>query len=134
MDLIFSNLRVVLIAILYFSKYHIANFFFAGDFPEDVDGFHRVEYFIYGILIVLAINYKSGGCGVKVLLESIFCGIVINNGLSLVFYNEIWYSQNDLLLIPLIFMIEYGKYRKINIRKYLDNLRRISFSNFNNDK
>lgn len=100
---------------LYFANYHICNLIH----PFDDIKFWDLKVSIYCIIIVLGLNYNRYIKGILGLIESIFISIVINNIIVNYFFNEKYYSFSDLVVIPLILVIEYAKHYKTNFREYL---------------
>lgn len=119
----------LLIVFLYFANYHICNLVH----HNDVGRFWYLKVSIYCVIIILALKYNSYIKGYLGLFESIFISIVINNIIVNYFFCEKYYSYSDLIVIPLIIIIEYAKHYKVNIREYLRNITRAnSMGNFNN--
>lgn len=119
-----------LIVLIYFGNYHICNLFH----ENDVAKFWDLKVSIYCVLIILSIKYKSYKLGFYGLLESIFISIVINNTIVNYFFNEKYYTYSDLIIVPLIILIEYAKYYKINSREYLHNIIRSDNIDIHNKK
>lgn len=107
----------ILIVFLYFANYHICNLVH----PSDVARFWDLKVSIYCVIIILALKYNSYLKGWLGFSESVFISIVINNIIVNYFFGEKYYSYSDLIVIPLILIIEYAKHHKANFREYLHN-------------
>lgn len=114
---------------LYFANYHICNIVH----PADDVKFWDLKVSIYCIIIILSLNYNRHIKGILGLIESVFISIVINNIIVNYFFNEKYYSYSDLLVIPMIIIIEYAKHYKTNFREYLRNIYRSNSINSNNN-
>lgn len=113
---------------LYFANYHICNFMH----PFDDIKFWDLKVSIYCVIIILALNYNRYVKGKLGLIESIFISIVINNIIVNYFFNEKYYSYSDLIVIPIIIIIEYAKHYKTNFREYINNIYRNNSINSTN--
>lgn len=114
---------------LYFANYHICNIIH----PIDDVKFWNLKVSIYCIIIVLALNYNRYIKGRLGLIESVFISIVINNIIVNYFFDEKYYSYSDLIVIPIIIIIEYAKHYKTNFREYINNICRNNSIGSNNN-
>lgn len=113
---------------LYFANYHICNIIH----PDDDIKFWNLKISIYCIIIILGLNYNRYIKGKLGLIESVFISIVINNIIVNYFFDEKYYSYSDLVVIPLIIIIEYAKHYKVTFREYLRNIiRNNNLDNYN---
>ena len=95
----------ILILVLYFSNYHICEYFFYNDIYK----WYQLKYSILAFCMVLSIKYKSNNN----LIEKLFNSIVINDIYVLIFKNETTYTLNDLWMIGIFFVAQYiGKKKK----------------------
>jgi hypothetical protein len=100
----------ILIVILYFSGFHICDYFY----PEGGVDFIKLRISIYCIIILLTIEYKK----TNNFIEKLFTAIILNDVIVLLYNNETTYSINDLYFIATFTSIQYIKNLQI-IKKWL---------------
>lgn len=96
-----NNAIGILILILYFFGFHICDYFYPNGGVE----FIKLRVSIYCIIILLAIEYKKQ----DLLIEKVFCAVVLNNIILLLFYNETGYTINDIFYIITFTIAQYLK-------------------------
>ena len=107
-----NNYIGILILIIYFSNYHICNFFYLNDNYNWL----KLKFALLSICLLLAFEYKKQ----NVLIEKIFLAVIFNNIYVLLFNNETGYTMHDIYFIILFTALQYIKNLQI-IKKWLNN-------------
>ena len=112
----------ILIIFLYFSNYHICNYFY----PDGGLEWYKLKFGIISIIVCLSLEYKQQ----NQFIEKVFNAIVLQNAYILIFENETTYSFNDLTFIAFLTSIQYLKHFQ---KDYIINLYNKLFKPQNND-
>jgi hypothetical protein len=91
----------LIIAVLYFTNYHICNLFYSDGGVEWL----KLKVVIYCLIILLSIEYKRQ----NLFIEKIFLAVIFNNIYVLLYKNETGYTLNDLYFISFFTLIQYVK-------------------------
>ena len=101
----------IFIILLYFSNYHICNYFY----PDGGLEWYKLKFGIITIVVCLALEYKQQ----DKFFEKVFNAIVLQNAYILIFEKETTYSLNDLIFVCTFTGIQYIKHFQ---KEYLINL------------
>jgi len=108
---------IIIIVVLYFSNYHISNYFYPGNNATDLEYWWDMKVGIYSVMIIVSLylstlkeNLKYRN--VELLLKSVFTGIVINNIFVLLFLHENNYDKKDIFRTLIIIVISLYEYRR----------------------
>lgn len=105
-----NNYIGILILTLYWGNYYICELIY----PNDNFNWFKLKFALLSICLLLAFEYKKQ----NLFIEKLFCAIVLNDIIVLLFNNETNYSINDVFFIATFTAIQYIKSLQI-IKKWL---------------
>lgn len=101
----------ILILTLYWGNYYICELIY----PNDNFNWFKLKFALLSICLILAFEYKKQ----NLFIEKLFCAIIFNDIIVLLFNNETSYSINDVFFIASFTAIQYIKSLQI-IKKWLN--------------
>ena len=101
----------ILILTLYWGNYYICQLIY----PNDNFNWFKLKFALLSICLILALEYNNK----NTFIEKLFCAIVLNDIIVLLFNNETNYSINDIFFIATFTALQYIKSLQI-IKKWLN--------------
>ena len=101
----------ILILTLYWGNYYICQLIY----PNDNFNWFKLKFALLSICLILALEYNNK----NTFIEKLFCAIILNDIIVLLFNNETTYSINDVFFIATFTALQYIKSLQI-IKKWLN--------------
>ena len=107
-----SIILVVICFLLFLGNYHISDYLYPTNSPEDIKGFWHTKNDIYSIIIALLFLY--GSIGKKRWLGfmfDIFTGLTFSNVVDRLFFNVREWRGNDIIMIVLTLLFAFANFK-----------------------
>ena len=101
----------ILILTLYWGNYYICQLIYSNDSYSWL----KLKFALLSMCLILALEYNNK----NTFIEKLFCAIVLNDIIVLLFNNETNYSINDIFFIATFTALQYIKSLQI-VKKWLN--------------